>query len=173
MPFRALRRAGWAARVPAGFTFALSSERFRTRTGYAIRVAGPLFFIGRGSWAGSLGRSSFSSGRTHARGAAALAEFLPQLPLDLQFAVEFRQRGWISDDTLALLADHTSRCAHRRALDSRPGRCSSWRSIRRRFRVRAVDGTQPRHHGTISHIQFDRTRELEAWSETLRGWRRG
>src|SRR5919107_1034537 len=36
----------------------------------------------------------------------ALAALLPKLPRDIRFAVEFRQRGWINDGVLALLAEH-------------------------------------------------------------------
>jgi hypothetical protein len=36
----------------------------------------------------------------------ALASFLPTLPHDLDFAIEFRQRGWIHDGIIALLAEH-------------------------------------------------------------------
>jgi uncharacterized protein YecE (DUF72 family) len=34
-----------------------------------------------------------------------VAEFLPRLPADLAFAIEFRDRRWLDDQTFALLAD--------------------------------------------------------------------
>src|SRR5215203_3662797 len=100
---------GWAARVPAGFTFALKlprdishENRLRDPGGVA-----PLFFDRARELGGKLGPILIQLGPDFMPAERpALAEFLPQLPLDLQFAVEFRQRGWISDDTLALLADH-------------------------------------------------------------------
>src|SRR3954462_12597136 len=36
----------------------------------------------------------------------AVAQFLPKLPRDIRFAIEFRQRGWIHEGVLALLAEH-------------------------------------------------------------------
>src|SRR5207237_3492925 len=36
----------------------------------------------------------------------AIAQFLPKLPRDIRFAIEFRERQWIHDGVLALLAEH-------------------------------------------------------------------
>ena len=163
---------GWAARVPAGFTFALKlpkeishENRLRDPGGVA-----PLFFDRARELGGKLGPILIQLGPDFMPAERpALEEFLPQLPLDLQFAVEFRQRGWINDDTLALLADHNVALA---LTDAR------WIPRRTMFKLAehpTADFAYVRWMGPnrditdYSHIQFDRTRELEAWSETLRG----
>ena len=53
----------------------------------------------------------------------ALAQFLPKLPRDIKFAVEFRHRGWINDGIIALLAEHhVALDAHRRRAGFRASR---------------------------------------------------
>ena len=163
---------GWAARVPAGFTFALKLPKEISHENRLRDPAGitPLFFDRARELGGKLGPILIQLGPDFMPAERpALAEFLPQLPLDLQFAVEFRQRGWISDDTLALLADHNVALA---LTDAR------WIPRRTMFKLAehpTADFAYVRWMGPnrditdYSHIQFDRTRELEAWSETLRG----
>ena len=98
---------------------------------------------------------------------AALAKLLPTLPRDLRFSVEFRQRGWIQDGVLALLAEHgvgltlsDARWIPRKqmlALVSRPTAdflYVRWMGANRDI----VD---------YSRIQIDRTAELEAWAAVL------
>lgn len=97
----------------------------------------------------------------------ALAQFLPQLPQDLRFAIEFRQRGWIHDGVLALLREH------RIALALSDGR---W-IPRKQMLALAAEPTSDflyvrlmgpdREIVDYSRIQVDRTRELEQWGGTL------
>lgn len=97
----------------------------------------------------------------------ALAAFLPRLPEELRFAVEFRQRGWIHDGVLALLREH------RVALALSDGR---W--IPRKQMVALADRPTAdflyvrlmgpdREIVDYSRIQVDRTRELELWGSAL------
>jgi uncharacterized protein YecE (DUF72 family) len=91
----------------------------------------------------------------------ALQTFLNDLPDDVRFAVEFRHRSWLRDDTYALLA------AHRIA----------WTCIDLSFMPREVavttDFMYVRWLGNRSRIQqmdrtqIDRRRELDAWAERL------
>lgn len=162
----------WAARVPAGFTFALKlpkeishESRLRDEAGIA-----PLFFDRARELGTKLGPILIQLGPDFMPAERpALAEFLAQLPLDLQFAVEFRQRGWISDDTLALLADHNV------ALALTDARWIPRRTMLRLAEHPTADFAYVRWMGPnrdivdYSHIQFDRSREIAAWSETLRG----
>jgi uncharacterized protein YecE (DUF72 family) len=97
----------------------------------------------------------------------ALARILPKLPEDIRFSVEFRQRGWITDGVLALLAEHKvgltltdARWIPRKqmlALASRPTTdflYVRWMGANRDI----VD---------YSRIQIDRTGELEQWAGVL------
>ena len=98
----------------------------------------------------------------------ALAEFLSLLPRDLQFAVEFRQRGWIDEDVLALLAERNV------ALALTDARWIPRRTMLSLAERPTADFAYVRWMGPnrdivdYSRIQFDRTRELEAWSHALR-----
>lgn len=97
----------------------------------------------------------------------ALAAFLPSLPEDVRFAVEFRQRGWIHDGVLALLREH------RVALALSDGR---W-IPRKQMLALAERPTADFHYVRLmgpdreivdySRIQVDRSRELEQWAGSL------
>jgi uncharacterized protein YecE (DUF72 family) len=161
----------WASRVPAGFTFALKlpkeishDNRLRDPVGLA-----PLFFDRARELGAKLGPILIQLGPDFMPAERpALAEFLAQLPLDLQFAVEFRQRGWIEDGVLALLADHNV------ALALSDARWIPRRSMLALAEQPTADFAYVRWMGPnrditdYSRIQFDRTRELEAWSHALR-----
>jgi uncharacterized protein YecE (DUF72 family) len=97
----------------------------------------------------------------------AIAHFLPKLPRDIRFAVEFRHRGWIHDGILALLGEHNVALAlsdgkwiprkQMLALAARP--TSEFLYVR-------WNGAD-RNIVDYSRIQIDRTRELEAWVGVL------
>ena len=161
---------GWAARVPPDFTFALklpqeiTHERRLRRSGDVLAE-----FSDRARELGSrLGPVLIQLGPDFGPSELpALAAFLPTLPADLRFAIEFRQRGWIHDGLLALLAEHhvalalvDARWIPRRAMLSLAERPTAdfaylrWMGPDREI----VD---------YSRIQVDRSRELEAWARVL------
>lgn len=162
---------GWAARVPAGFTFALKlpkeishENRLRDAAGLA-----PRFFDRARELGGKLGPILIQLGPDFGPAELpALAEFLSHLPRDLQFAIEFRQRGWIDDGVLALLADHNV------ALALTDARWIPRRTMLALAEQPTADFAYVRWMGPdrdivdYSHIQFDRSREIEAWSDRLR-----
>jgi uncharacterized protein YecE (DUF72 family) len=100
---------GWVARTPDDFTFALKLPRSITHenrlhdTDRELRV-----FCDR---ARGLGKKlaavliqfppDFSPRETDL-----LARFLPNLPTDIRFAIEFRDRRWMTEDMLTLLGAH-------------------------------------------------------------------
>lgn len=98
----------------------------------------------------------------------ALAQFLPLLPDDLRFAVEFRQRGWIHDGVLATLREH------RVALALSDGRWIPRKQMLALAERPTADFLYVRLMGPnrdivdYSRVQVDRTRELEQWGSTLR-----
>jgi uncharacterized protein YecE (DUF72 family) len=97
----------------------------------------------------------------------ALAAFLPTLPRDLKIAIEFRDRGWIHEGVLALLAEHGVALA-----------LSDARWIPRRT-VLGLAEKPTSHFAYIrwmgpnrdivdySRVQRDRTNELEQWSRAI------
>lgn len=161
----------WGARVPAGFSFALKlpkeishDKRLRDAAGVAS-----LFFDCARELGEKLGpiliqlRPDFTPSER-----PALTGFLSQLPRDLQFAVEFRHRGWIEESVLALLADHNV------ALALTDARWIPRRTMLALAEHPTADFAYVRWMGPnrdivdYSRIQFDRSRELEAWSHALR-----
>jgi uncharacterized protein YecE (DUF72 family) len=161
----------WAARVPAGFTFALKLPKEITHDNRLSDPAaiGPLFYERARELGGKLGPILIQLGPDFGPSERpALAAFLSSLPRDLQFAVEFRQRGWIDDGVLALLADHNV------ALALTDARWIPRKTMLALAEHPTADFAYVRWMGPnrdivdYSRIQFDRTRELEAWSETLR-----
>jgi len=160
----------WAARVPSGFTFALKlpkeishDARLQDRAGVA-----PLFFERARELGDKLGPILIQLGADFAPDERpALAEFIAHLPRDLRFAVEFRHRGWIDDSVLALLAEQNVAVA---LTDAR------W--IPRKTMLALAE--QPtadfgyvrwlgpnRDVVDYSHVQFDRSGELDAWTDAL------
>lgn len=161
---------GWADRTPADFTFALKlpqeithERRLRESADLALQ------FFERARLLGSkLGPILMQLGPDFAPvHLPALAAFLPLIPRDLRLAVEFRQRGWIHDGILALLAEHNVAVA---LTDAR------W--IPRKLMLGLADRptadfTYIRWMGPnrdlvdYSRVQRDRTRELEAWAAAI------
>lgn len=104
------------------------------------------------------------------RSLAALESFLPLLPADLRFAVEFRDRAWLGEEVgervLSLLG------AHRVALALTDGK---W--IPRELMFRLIDRATaafayvrwlgPRELTDFSRVQINRDRELAAWAEAF------
>jgi uncharacterized protein YecE (DUF72 family) len=160
----------WAARVPEGFTFALKLPREISHENRLRDDAGlaPLFFDRARELGAKLGPILIQLGPDFMPAERpALAGFLSLLPRDLRVAVEFRQRGWIEPDVLALLADHNV------ALALTDARWIPRRTMLALAEQPTADFAYVRWMGPnrdivdYSRIQFDRTRELEAWSHAL------
>jgi len=98
---------GWAERVPEGFVFALKMPRAITHE-HALEGAWDLvnLFLARARLLGArLGPVLIQLGPEFGPSRrAALEGFLPRLPRDIRFAVEFRQASWIAPKHLRLLA---------------------------------------------------------------------
>jgi uncharacterized protein YecE (DUF72 family) len=163
---------GWADRTPSDFTFALKLPQEITHENRLRDSAGltELFFDRVRELGSKLGPILIQLGPDFAPAELpALANFLPLIPRDLRVAIEFRQRGWIYDGVLALLAEHNvaltltdARWIPRKqmlALAARPTADFAylrWMGPNRDF----VD---------YSRVQADRSRELEAWSHAIFG----
>jgi len=161
---------GWYERTPAGFIFALKLPQEITherRLRDADDVA-ELFFDRARELGDKLGPVLIQLGPDFGPAELpALANLLPKLPHDIRFSVEFRQRGWINEGVIALLAEHDvgltlsdARWIPRKqmlALASRPTTdflYVRWMGANRDI----VD---------YSRIQVDRTAELEQWAGVL------
>ena len=163
---------GWAERVPAGFRFALKLPQEITHE-LRLRGAGDVLalFTDRARLLGDrLGPILIQMGPDFAPlELPALAAFLPTLPRDLRFAIEFRQRGWIHDGTLALLAEHGV------ALALSDARWIPRRTVLAMAERPTADFAYVRWMGPnrdlvdYSRVQVDRSRELAAWAEVLPG----
>ena len=161
---------GWAERTPANFKFALKLPQEITHE-RRLRDSADLvaLFLERAHALGTkLGPILIQLGPDFAPTEAdALTKFLDTLPRDVQFAVEFRQKGWITSDVLRMLRDRGVACA---LTDAR------W--IPRKTMLQLAE--QPtadfaylrwmgpnREIVDYSRIQHDRTGELEEWSEAI------
>ncbi len=164
---------GWAERTPADFSFALKlpqeiTHERRLRGEDAAAMA-ELFFDRARELGPKLGPVLVQLGPDFAPvELPALVEFLPRLPRDIRVAIEFRQRGWLSDGVLALLAEHGVAVA---LTDARwiPRRAMLALAERPTASFAYVRWMGPnRDIVDYSRIQIDRTRELEAWAWALR-----
>jgi len=162
---------GWAEKVPAGFAFALKMPQEVThehRLRDALEVA-EVFFDRARTLGPKLGPILFQFAPEFApTELPAVAAFLPRLPRDLSFAVEFRHRGWIHDGVLALLAEHNVALA-----------LTDTRFIPRRVTLSLVerptaDFAYVRWLGPDrdlvdhSRLQVDRSRDLAVWADAIR-----
>lgn len=161
---------GWAQRTPATFTFALKLPQEITHE-RRFRDCGDVardFFDRARELEDRLGPVLIQlSPDFRENELPALAKFLPTLPQDIAFAIEFRDRGWLHDGVIALLAEHNvcltltdARWIPRRqmlALAERPTAdfvYVRWMGADREI----VD---------YSRVQIDRSRELETWAGVI------
>jgi len=167
-PAKTLR--SWADRTPPGFVFALKmpQEITHERRLRDVGDAASLFFDRARELEDKLGPILIQLGPDFTpTELPALARFLPTLPRDMRFAIEFRQRGWIHDGVLALLAEHGVALA---LTDAR------WIPRKQMMQLAAqptADFVYVRWMGPdraiidYSRIQVDRGHELELWSGVL------
>jgi uncharacterized protein YecE (DUF72 family) len=161
---------GWGQRTPPGFIFSLKlpqeithERRFRDVDDLAKE-----FFDRARELGDKLGPVLIQLGADfHAGELPALAKFLPTLPEDIAFAIEFRDRAWIHDGVIALLSEHhvalaltDARWSPRKqmlALAERPTADFAY------IRWMGAD----REIADYSRIQIDRSRELELWAGVI------
>lgn len=167
-PSRTIR--GWAQRTPPQFTFSLKlpqeithERRFRG----AEEVAKEFFDRAR-ELGDKLGPILIQLGADFKeRELPALAQFLPTLPQDIAFAIEFRDRSWIHDGIVALLAEHNVALA---LTDARWIPRSKMLELAERP---TADFAYIRWMGAdrdivdYSRVQIDRSRELELWTGVI------
>ena len=163
---------GWAERTPDGFTFALKLPQEITHE-RRLRDAGDLlveFLDVTRELGPKLGPILVQLGPDFGPAELpGLAEFLPLLPPDMDFAVEFRQRGWINEGVIALLREH------RVALALSDGRWIPRNVLQQLAGQPTSDFAYVRWMGPdrsivdYSRIQVDRSREIGIWAGTLRG----
>ncbi len=143
---------GWADRTPPDFSFALKLPQEIThenRLRDSVDLAA-LFFDRARELGPKLGPVLMQLGPDFAPSELpALANFLPLIPRDMRVAVEFRQRGWIHDGIIALLAEHNvgvalvdARWIPRKAMMALAERPTS------DCRVHPMDGAEPRSSST-------------------------
>ena len=162
---------GWAERTPPEFSFALKlpqeiTHENRLRDSADIAA---LFFDRARELGPKLGPILMQLGPDFSPSELpALASFLPLIPRDVRVAVEFRQRGWIHDGIIALLAEHNVAVAF---VDARwiPRRTMMGLAERPTSDVAYIRWMGPnRDLVDYSRIQVDRSRELESWAGVIK-----
>jgi uncharacterized protein YecE (DUF72 family) len=161
---------GWAARVGEGFEFALKLPQEITHE-LRLRGAGDLslqFFDVARELGKKLGPILIQLGPDFGPSELpALAAYLPTLPPDLRFAVEFRQKGWIHEGVIALLAEHHVALA---LVDGHwiPRRTMTMLAERPTADFAYIRWMGPnRDLVDYSRIQVDRRKELDAWMKAM------
>jgi len=162
----------WVDRTPSNFLFALKmpqaithEARLRDGTG-----ATEEFFARAREFGPKLGPILVQLGPDFGPAELpALVEFLPRLPRDLKIAIEFRQRGWVTDGVLALLREHNIALA----LVDGPWMPRRW--ALKLAEKPTADFVYIRWMGPNrnlvdhSRIQVDRSRELAQWRDGMVG----
>jgi uncharacterized protein YecE (DUF72 family) len=161
---------GWASRVGEGFEFALKLPQEIThelRLRQVDEVCKRFFDVAR-ELGKKLGPILIQLGPDFGPSELpALAAFLPTLPPDIKFAIEFRQKGWIHEGLLALLAEHHVALA---LVDARwiPRRTMTMLAERPTADFAYIRWMGPnRDIVDYSRVQVDRRKELEAWMKAI------
>ena len=170
---RAVR--AWAERTPPEFTFALKMPKEVTHE-RRLRDADEVVhgFVDRARELGSkLGPVLLQMGPDFEPDELpAIETFLPTLPTDIRFAIEFRQSRWMSADVRPYLMDVLSR--HGVALALSDGRWIPRDAMLELAEHPTADFLYVRWMGPdreitdYSHVQFDRSEEMRAWSVALK-----
>ncbi len=163
---------GWAARVPESFRFSLKIPQEITHVRRFIDAGDVLReFCGVARALGpKLGvvliQCGPDLGPEHR---PAVERFLPLLPSDLRFAIEFRRFGWLTRDVLRMLAEY------RVALTLVEGRWISRPRMLRLAEEPTADHAYVRFMGPdrsiedYSRVQVDRSHELGEWAPAIAG----
>lgn len=161
---------GWRDRTPEEFTFALKLPQEIThelRFVGAGEVAQRFFDVAR-ELGPKLGTVLVQCGPDFGPSERdALEEFLFDLPADIDFAIEFRQKGWVNEEIHALLSARNVALA---LVDAR------W--IPQKWMLKLAERPTAGHAYVrfmgpdrsitdFSRVQVDRTAELDAWAEVL------
>lgn len=161
---------GWASRVPDSFTFSLKLPQEITHRARLKGAQGSLeeFLESARVLGDKLGPILIQLGPDFGPiELPALVNFLPLLPRDLRFAVEFRHAGWINERVHSLLASHNVALA---LTDAR------WisRGVMLDYATKpTADFAYVRWMGSdrsivdYSHTQIDRSREIDQWARVL------
>jgi uncharacterized protein YecE (DUF72 family) len=167
-PSRTIR--GWAERTPPGFVFSLKlpQEITHERRFRDVDTIANEFFDRARELGDKLGPVLIQLGADfHPGELPALAHFLPTLPKDIAFAIEFRDKGWIHDGVIALLGEHGV------ALALTDARWIPRKQMMTLAERPTADFAYIRWMGAdreivdYSRIQIDRTRELELWTGVI------
>ena len=161
---------GWASRTPDAFTFSLKLPQEITHERRFVDAADVLLaFTDRARELGAkLGPILLQCGPDFSTlEHNALEVFLAELPRDLRFAIEFRQRGWMRQETFTLLRQHNVALA-----------LSDARWIPREWLLKLCE--QPtadfaylrwmgpdRNITDYSRLQVDRSAELDSWAAII------
>jgi uncharacterized protein YecE (DUF72 family) len=161
---------GWAARTPASFLFALKlpQEITHERRLRGCADLAATFFDRARELGPKLGPVLMQLGPDFGPSELpGLIEFLPLVPRGIRLAVEFRQRAWINDGVLALLAEHGA------ALALTDGRWIPRKTMLALAERPTADFAYLRWMGAdraivdYSRIQKDRAQELELWATAI------
>jgi len=161
---------GWASRVPEGFRIALKMPQEITHVRRLVGARDVLeeFCAAARLLGPKLGPVLMQFGPDFGpEQRPALERFLPSLPSDLRFAIEFRRPGWLIKPILQLLH------GHRVALALVEGRWLPRKKMPRLAEFPTADFGYVRFMGPdrnivdYSHVQIDRTAEIEEWLPAL------
>lgn len=166
---------GWAERTPPEFTFTLKLPQEITHE-RRLRDADDVvleFLDGARELGPKLGPILVQMGPDFAPDEMpALERFIPRLPRDLRFALEVRQSRWMRPEIrpglLALLAEHGVALA---LSDGKwiPRETMTELAARPTADFHYVRWMGPNRDITdYSHLQFDRSEEIRAWSDVLK-----
>lgn len=165
---------GWYERSRPGFLFALKVPQEITHERRLVDAADPLArFVERARLLrdrlGPLLLQMPPDWAATKVAREALSAFLPALPPDLRFAIEFRDPRWLDDDTLTLLRGHGV------AVALVEGRWVKREEMLAMAEAPTADFAYLRWMGPdrsltdYSHVQVDRDAELDAWAVAVRG----
>jgi uncharacterized protein YecE (DUF72 family) len=150
--------AGWSARTPSNFVFAVKASRFLTHMKKLKDPKEPIerLFSRAFELRGKLGPVLYQLPSQMPRNIERLAEFLPLLPPRVKHVLEFRHSSWYEPDVMQLLQKHNvALCLHDMAGSVAP------RLLTARFTYVRFHGGARRYDGAYAEDV------LSGWAEWL------
>ena len=103
--------------------------------------------------------------RFHSKKNKALTQFLKKLPEENQYAIEFRNKSWLTEETFELLKSYNISMVKGGYLETsgHPSRSDSFVYI-------SLEGDRDKVNGKRGEVEVERCEDLDLWSKRIRGF---
>ncbi len=158
----------WAEQTPKGFKFSTKFPRSITHVKDLNFGSGRFeaFMKNINNLGSKLGPFLIQfTPRFHSKKNKALTQFLKKLPEENQYAIEFRNKSWLTEETFELLKSYNISMVQGGYLETsgHPSRSDGFVYIR-------LEGDRDKVNGKRGEVEVERCEDLDLWSKRIRGF---